>query len=504
MILSKVLFFVCLCSYLIWLAMFTVAPEYKAFNLSVLSFAIALSFGLSFFKRVDIYHFLKTRLFKELTSSLITISLCLCILGMINYLVYKNDYSVDFTQAKYHSLSNQSIDLTKKLCQQPSNIKFTLYAKRSDWGRFLKMLDLYKRSCKKIDLSAIDVETNPALVSINNISENGTLLIEVNNKKYRVTATTEQLVTSLIAKIINPSNVVLYYIIGHNESSFKDASQTGLSYLQKQIENTGYALKPLSLHEGIPSDASGVLLLNPQLSFLDREVKILENYIYQGGNFLSLFSPQFSENNLQNLHSMIEKLGVRFINGLILDRLASTQGAQASIPIVNKYPSNHLITKDLKGRTLFPLSAFFEVNNPYWTILASSSPFPASWGEVSFSEVKSGKATFKQDVDFKGPLPILVAREFNDSKSRIVLFSSTNFVTNQYQGHANNFNLFLNTISWIVNDENLITIDRPNLNMNLVYLSDIQYSFVFYFAILLFPFLFFGIGIIMYKRKLSR
>jgi ABC-type uncharacterized transport system involved in gliding motility auxiliary subunit len=502
---SKLGLFLCLSFYAVSLAMITVASEYALFNYTLLGIAGTFTLVLLILNRVSLFKFLKTKLFKNILSNALTLFLSVCILGMINYFTYKNDYSIDFTKAKFHSLSDQSDRVIKELCNSNEPFKMTLFAKRADWGRFLKLLRLYKNSCKSVTLNAIDVEKNPALVSINSVKENGTLVIEFKSKKYKVVASTEQVVTTLISKILNPKIYNLYYIVGHNETSFLDVSPMGYSLLKESIENTNYILKPLELHNGIPSDASGVLLLNPQLSFLDKEISFLENYIKDGGGLITAFSPQFSENNLQNLYDFFEKLGIRFVNGLVLDRLSAGQGAQASIPIVNSYNSTHSITKDLKGRTLFPLSGYFKTLEDSvikWEVLAESTAFPASWGEKTFTEVKSGKATFNQEFDDKGPLSLFVTGEIG--KSRIAMLSSSSFIANQYQGHANNFNMFLNTISWIINDESSISVNRPNLQKNLVYLSDIQFSLIFYFAILLFPFIFFVIGIFVYKKKMSR
>jgi ABC-type uncharacterized transport system involved in gliding motility auxiliary subunit len=502
---TKIASFLCLSLFMVALAMIVVASEFTYFNYSVLAIASTLLIILIFINRTKIIDFVKTKLFKNIMSNALTLFLCASILGMINYLSYKNDYSIDFTKAKFHSLSDQSNQIVNELCRSNENLKMTLFANRQDWSRFLKLLKLYKSNCKKITLNAIDVEKNPALVSINSIKENGTLLIEYRAKKYKVIASSEQVVTNLISKIINPKVHNLYYVVGHNESSFSDSSPMGFSLLKKNIEDTNYTLRALELHNGIPRDASAILLLNPQLSFLEKEISLLENFVKDGGGIITTFSPQLSENNLDRISQFYDRLGIQFVNGLVLDRLSAGQGAQASIPIVNKYNSTHNITKHIKGRTLFPLSAYFKKvkgSSVEWDILAESTNFPASWGEKTFSEVKSGKATYNSDVDDKGPLPLFVTGEVG--KSRLALFSSSSFIANQYQGHANNFNLFLNTIAWVINDESSISLNRPNLQQNLVYLSDIQFSLIFYFAILLFPFIFFLLGIFVYKKKMSR
>ena len=90
-----------------------------------------------------------------------------------------------------------------------------------------------------------------------------------------------------------------------------------------------------------------------------------------------------------------------------------------------------------------------------------------------------------------------------NGESRVVLFSSASFIANQFQGQTNNFNLFLNSLAWVLNEKTLFSLNRPKLEGNLIYISDIHFTFVFYFAILLFPFIFFVLAIVFYRRKMS-
>ena len=243
--------------------------------------------------------------------------------------------------------------------------------------------------------------------------------------------------------------------------------------------------------------------MNPQIEFLEQEIKNLKGYLAKGGALVFLISPQFNGLLIDNFLTFIRELGVTFNNALILDRLASKQGSQPSIPVVQSYNLEHPVTKKMENRTLFPVSGFFSFNENKkfsWDILIKSTPFPASWGEVNFDEVKEGKANFNEQTDYKGPLNIMVAG--SNEESRVIGISSSQFIANQFQGQTPNFNLFLNALNWVVKDEALISLDRPKLSGEIVYISDIQASLVFYFSVLFFPFVFFIAGIFVYRRKL--
>lgn len=495
--------FIIISLYMITLTLYAVAGEFGNFNATLLTASLVTSVLYAIWKRKDISKAIKTSFFKNLASNIITIVLLGCILGMINYIVSKNDFVFDFTQAKIHSLSDQSKKVIGRL--QEGELKMTLFSKREDWSRYLNLIRLYEKENSRVELKVVDVDQEPALVSLHQIENNGTLLVEYQGKTYKSVIKDELGITNLLMKILRPKKLTLYYITGHNQLELDNEDPIGGSMLKSTILGSNYELKYWDLTQSVPNDAAGVILLNPQTTMLDSEVEHLERYILKGGALLLALAPRFTATSLPGLDKLLGNWGIKFVNGLILDRLSEGQGGQASIPIVNQYPQKHGITKQFEGRTVFPVSGFFQIQsdkNFDWKVIAKSTPFPASWGETNFEEVKSGKATYNKDKDFEGPLNIMLAGE--NKESRIVLFSSASFIANQFQGQSNNYNLFLNALSWMINDESLVSLDRPQLEGNLIYISDIHLTMVFYFAIICFPFVFFGVAIFAYRYKVGR
>lgn len=485
--------------------MFVVASEFVVFNYSLLALAIVFSLLVLFLKRSALKTFSKSKLFKSLLREALTFILVLSILGITNYIVFKNNYSFDFTKNKIHSLSGQTQKVMDKLGKTP--LEFVLYAKRSDWERYLKLLNMFKKISPNINIRVIDVDTEPALVAMNKISENGTLIINFKDKEYRTLVKDELALTNMLLKIVSPQNITLYFSTGHNESALDDEGQEGMSYLAQVLENSNFKMKLHDLSNKIPKDASALLVLKPQVSFSPLELEHVKKYINSGGSLLMTLAPRFDQIELKNLNKFLSSYGAMPINSIVLDRLSASQGGQASVPMINTYPEDNPITNGFQGRTLFPVTSFFKTspNSEFsWKSLVSSLNFPATWGESDFSEVKSGKATYNEGVDEKGPLDLAIVGTSNSSGAKIILFGSTSFISNQFQGQANNFNLFLNSMSWAVDEKSILSLDRPELSGNLIYISAIHFTLIFYFVILFFPFVFFGIGIYFYRRKLSR
>jgi ABC-type uncharacterized transport system involved in gliding motility auxiliary subunit len=139
------------------------------------------------------------------------------------------------------------------------------------------------------------------------------------------------------------------------------------------------------------------------------------------------------------------------------------------------------------------------------TILASTSSFPGSWAETDLKGITSGKAEFKEKEDTKGPIGLIgvgerVGSEANKD-SRFVLLGSSSFLINAYQAQSGNSALFLNTVSWLIKDEGIISFNRPGVEEYPLILSAQHIQMIFVIAILLVPIIFFGCAIFIYRRR---
>lgn len=438
-----------------------------------------------------------SKILKYSFQEFINLSLIFAILGLANYLVYKNDYFLDTTKNKINSLSEQSVKVLENL--KFESFKMTLFAEKSSWKRYEKLIDLYGKVRQDIVISFVDTHTSPSLIELYNITENGTLIIETDGKVFKAVATDELTITNLIKKTQDNKKYTIGYTFDHGELDFNSNELSGVSYLKSVIKDQNYKLQKVSLLKSV-SNIDTLLILNPTVPLLEIEKKNLDNYLKGGGSLITTLSPRFSGEELPQIDNVLRSKGIEFQNVLVLDRLAVTQGAQASIPVITKFDENHQITKDFKGRVLHPVSGAFKVSKNA-KILYQTLPIPASWGESNFEEVKKGKSLYKKESDIPGPL--VLAAAYEGESSRIVAFSSSSFISNQFKGQTPNFNLFLNSLSWAFNEQNLTSVSRPKLDGDLIYLSSMQVSLIFYICILFVPTLFFFIAIFMYRKRIN-
>jgi ABC-type uncharacterized transport system involved in gliding motility auxiliary subunit len=144
--------------------------------------------------------------------------------------------------------------------------------------------------------------------------------------------------------------------------------------------------------------------------------------------------------------------------------------------------------------------------------------------------LKKGKASFDSEKDTMGPIPVAMvstiqhetekakisqteetvkdkAEESDDKKdaprpARIVVFGDSDFVGNSYVNLSGNRDLFMNTLSWLAEEEDLIAIRPKKRESQPVVLSYTQTRVIFWASVVLLPggVLIFGVVVLRQRR----
>ena len=184
------------------------------------------------------------------------------------------------------------------------------------------------------------------------------------------------------------------------------------------------------------------------------------------------------------------------------------------------------ITKDLGGvMTLFPLTRSVEAaKTPPKGVnlqpLASTSA--QSWGETDRAVFQRGEA--KHDPGEKmGPLPVAIVATIDPqatakaeskpegvedkkpSKARIVVVGTADFASNQFLGAQGNRDFFLNVVSWLAEQEDLISIRPKDTRQNPIILTSAQSNLVLWLPLAVLPgaVLIGGIMVVVHRRGLK-
>ncbi len=488
---------------LIAIIMQIVAPEYMYFSAACLVIGIIIKSIFIFVNREYLKKWIRTSFFKKLGTNLLRVLLVFSIIGVINYLVFKNDKAFDLTGANYHSLSSQSLKIVRDL---NSDLEIILFSKRGNWEHYLSILNKYEYASSKIKLKAFDIDKELALVRYYGVKENGSVILKYKGKKVLFKISSELNITNNIIKVTRESEINIYYTQGHGELDFTSKKKLGASVFSNYLSSSNYIMSQLdTVKDVVPKNADAILITAPRYGFLDQEVEKLRNYLKRGGNLIILLQANLLRTNFENIYKLLEENGVEVIDSIVIDRLAKTQGSEFSTPIINQLDPKHPITKDFRSRLLFPLTLGFslkESNLFRSTALGWSTAFPATWGESSIEQVIKGRAAF-DDNDTKGPITVAVATENLKDNSRIIAIGGGTMISNAFESQSGNFNFILNSISWALNDNGLISLDRAGLKNNKVMISFSQESLILFFLLICIPSLFFILGFYFYRRALS-
>jgi gliding motility-associatede transport system auxiliary component len=175
-------------------------------------------------------------------------------------------------------------------------------------------------------------------------------------------------------------------------------------------------------------------------------------------------------------------------------------GIGPEVPIVQQYEP-HPITRDMAGiTTLFPLtrsvsSAKAPPRGVNVQPLVKTSP--QSWGETDRAALNRGEVR-ADDKDIKGPSVAVVVTK---DKARIVVYGTSNLASNQFLNLQGNRDLFLNTVSWLAEQEDQISIRPKETKSAPVFLTSQQGLLVFLLPVVVLPAVVLAGGVVAAVRR---
>jgi ABC-type uncharacterized transport system involved in gliding motility auxiliary subunit len=499
------------------------------------------------------------------TNALIATLSVLVILGLINFLGIRYHLRLDLTDTQLFTLSPQSRELVSNLPETMKVWLFTKeknsqdqelldnYHRQSNKFKFeyvdpeLKPGLVDRFGVKDYGEVYLEFQTKRQLVQ--RISEDERL--------------SEIKLTNRLQQMINPKTAKVYFLQGHSEHPLS-GSKGAISKAIQGLIDKNFTISTLNLAERpqVPNDADVVIVAGPQKELLTGEVTTLQNYLNRGGNLLLMIDP----NTNPKIDTLLKEWGVRLDNRLVIDNSGESLQLGPATILVTEY-GQHPITQDFANNiSVYPLTRPLEidpVSGVESMVLLKTKPYPNSWAE---SDQKSEKLEFNEDKDLKGPLTLGVAltRKLLNSptaipnpiptaqnsptaipnpiptaqnsptaipnpiptaqnspttipnpipttrtspttakESRLVVFGNSNFATDSLFEQQLNGDVFLNTVSWLSQqDEKLLSIRPKEPKNRRIIISNLEANLLTISAVVLLPLLGLLTGfIIWWKRR---
>jgi len=472
----------------------------------VLALIAYLSTGLE-----NLRSFLGERSTKYGTSTVLASLLFIGILAILNFLAYRHNHRFDLTSEKVFSLSPQSAQVLSGLT---NDMRMEAFVEGGTNPELDELLKNYGEASGKVSSRLIDPDREPELAERYGIKSYNTVHITYGDATSQVTQPSEETLTNAIIKLTRAARQTVCVIEGHGEPDVEDKEGArGLAQAKAALENENYEVKKILLAtmEKVPEECSVVLVGGPTRPFQPQELPAIEAYLKGGGRALFLLSPQ----RAQELVAFLDPWGVQVGDDVVVDQVVRLfQGPALGLaPLVDSYDTTHEITKELKGRTLFPMTrsvAAATDGKPGLKAVELVKTSGSSWAEVDVAGIFERQQASLDGSDRKGPVPIAVAVDADlklmgvpDGKAaRLAVFGSTEFADNQHlEGTYFNRDLFLNTVAWLGGQSDLVSIRARSLRASRVNFSEREGRAIFYLSVLVMPELLLIAGLAVWWRR---
>jgi len=438
------------------------------------------------------------------------------VLILINVIAYKNSKRFDLTPGKRYSLSPQSAQILNTLTD---DLTVTISYKKSEKSSLQDLLELFSQADSRFHYHLLDLDKNPAKAQTLGIRDYGAGVAEYQNRKETIRSLTEENLVNAILRLTDSSEKTVRFVTGHGEKSLAgEDNKTSYSTVKNALELENYRAEELSLLQvkKIPDDTLILVIGGPQKDLLQKEIEMIADYLQKGGRVIFMFDPF----PLPRLEQYVRTLGVDLPHDIIIDTESKLFELDEITPLI--FPDKrHPITERANEGFVFPFcrpaiplkdhAADFAIG-----IFAFSGP--RSWAERNTQSVYDGKYRYDKDTDMSGPVPVAVTVERAsqpqpdtrqpDGKPRktmrLAVIGDSDFVTNNYLNVLGNKDLFLNTINWLAERQELVSI-RPkseSATVSMLFLTENENRLVLWSAVIIEPVLILaiGIGVVIWRR----
>ncbi|MGH2353602.1 MAG: GldG family protein [Chloroflexota bacterium] len=428
------------------------------------------------------------------------------LLVVANWFVNRHSPQWDLTATGRYTLADQTVKIIDGLDR---DVKITAFfpSVEDPYTRGTKdLLRQYDRRSDHISLEFIDPDLNPGEARQYEIQSYPITIFESGDRREDTTGFTEQDFTSALLKLTRTEQKKVYFLEGHQERDPDSAQPPGYNSASEALKRENYLVEKLSLlaAQQVPDDAAVLIIAGPRAPLLEAERQALDDYLNQGGHVLLLIDPRQDA----GLDDLLSRWHVDLGDDLVIDPERNYLGDPlALLPVPQP---GHRITASL-SQLLMPGARSTSIGPDAGSDVAIAPLLlttARAWGETNFE----ASARFDQGQDLQGPVTVAVSVLKTDpaptfspgatptptptpapgaeqAKGRLVVVGNSEFATNTYFNQVlGNRDFFINSVNWLAEDEDLISIRADPAVAPPIILSNQARVLVFYTSVVFVPF----------------
>ncbi|MGB1009162.1 MAG: GldG family protein [Thiolinea sp.] len=450
------------------------------------------------------------------------------VIGLLAFFSRQFSYQADWTYGSRNSLSETTYELLNGIA---APLKFVAYVPDDPalQEQLRKLVAKYQRIRGDIGLEFVNPDLDPVRARQDGIQYAGQLAIHLGTKTEVVESTGESVIANALQRMSRGAERLVVFLEGHDERDPLAEHSSGMSQFVELIKRSGFRVQPHNLvrSQSVPDNARFLVIAAPQKALLEGEVKVVTDYVEQGGNLLWLHDPESTE----SLDELAGLLGIQLGGGTVVDaneHLHALLGIDhpAVVPVVD-YGRSVLGEKLTGSQSLFPFSTMVaRLPKPdegalVWQIDEFLNTLPNSWLESG--EIEGDIAYIEEDGDQLGPITIGLAltrlldtpvdgsadeavSETMDhgDQQRVIVIGDSDFMLNSFIGQGVNVDLATNIFNWLSADDNLLNIktsSAPDTHLEMGEKSSLVLA-VFFLIVL--PLLLITTGVVIWLRRRRR
>ncbi|NCB36397.1 MAG: ABC transporter, partial [Clostridia bacterium] len=390
----------------------------------------------------------------------------------------------------------------------------------------LELLNRYKALSDNITVNTVDPVVQPKFTSnytSDTVDANSVIVVSDQRSKvvanddiyqydysnyyttgsYDVSFAGESVLTSAIDYVTSDNLPVIYQLQGHGETALAGDLKTA-------VEKDNLTINDLSLLslDAVPEDCSCLLIYAPTSDLSDDEVQKILTYTDNGGHLLLI--TDYTSTARPNLEKLVNNFGLDAANGIVVegDMNHCLRGYQHYLlPTV----ASHAITQPIISGNLYilmPVAQGIVKLDSYRSSLSITDLLTTS--DSAFNKINPDTATTleRTDGDTDGPfsLGVAVSETVANGETRMVWFSTSQFLNEQIDQMVggSNQDLFLNSLSWMCERENNISIRAKSLSQTSLTVPSGSASVWSALLAVILPLAVIGAGIIVVVKRRKR
>jgi len=435
---------------------------------------------------------LKKRWLIDGTKTIILVAILIAIYIGVNILLQNIVLpEIDCTESKIYSLSQETKDKVGNI-EKEINITLINY---SNYISLINFVERYVEMNNHIKIEKIDdLSARTDLMQKYSLNATDSLIIIKSGENEKTVNqselytydystgeqkdTTEEALTNAIMDVTTEEKPKIYFMSNHTAYSTQYFS-TIMTAIQKdanEVETLDILAKG-----GIPTDCDCLVISTLKEDLTEQEKDKIIEYIKNGGKLLLMCGPNIANVDLSNFQKVLDEYGITIEKGVIFE--GDTNHMVAGYPdfIIEQTQSNSLTNK-LNMTINFCLvdAAKITFNQDKLEELKVENEILGTTSEKAYVRTNltqnSATRTEQDGKEESCTIAAIATKTIDDKKSKLIIFGNELFAMDmqvQMNGYGmltvdlyNNKDLILNSIAYLTERENTITIRKNSETVN--------------------------------------